>query len=176
MNKINKFFRKNSLAVIIMITGVLALVFAHVFSGLYGRVGDERYYIKTLDFVFGKAKMQVTTKEFATVVNLSGGVSIFGVVFVVFIIASIIFEIISIFAKNFPFDYYGAVFMVISGVAMLMLFNMGTVFYFGKNAVDFRAFVSLYGFKLGVGAIVSGTTAIVGGIVGIIIEENNLIR
>ena len=120
--------------------------------------------------------MKVTTEEFTKFVTLGGGMSIFGIVSVIMFIASMTFEVLSIFLKKFPFDYYGAVFMVISGIGMLMLFNMGTVLSFGKNAIDFRSFVVLYGFKLGTGAIVSGITAIVGGIVGIYIEENNLIR
>ena len=171
-----KFLRKNAFAVIIMITGLLSLIFVHIFSGLKGHVGEEKYYINTLDFALGNAKMSVATKEFARVVSLSGGVSIFGVVWLIMFIASIIFEILSIFYKNFPFDYYGAVFMVISGVAMLMLFNMGTIIWIGKNAIDFRSFILLYGFELGAGAIVSGITALVGGIIGIVIEENNWIR
>ena len=171
-----KFLRKNAFAVIIMITGLLSLVFVHVFSGLRGHVGEEKYYIETLDFVFGGAKMQVTTKEITKAVTLNGGVSIFGVVWLVMFIASIFFEILSIFFKKFPFDYYGAVFMIISGIGMLMLFNMGTIISIGKNAIDFRSFVLLYSFELGTGAIVCGITAIVGGIIGIFIEENNLIR
>ena len=171
-----KFLRKNAFAVIIMITGLLSLIFVHIFSGLKGHVGEEKYYINTLDFALGNAKMSVAPKEFARVVSLSGGGSIFGVVWLIMFIASIIFEMLSIFYKNFPFDYYGAVFMVISGVAMLMLFNMGTIIWIGKNAIDFRSFILLYGFELGAGAIVSGITALVGGIIGIVIEENNWIR
>ena len=62
MTKMKKFFRKNSLAVIIMITGLLSLIFAHVFSGIHGRVGEEKYYIETLDFALGGAKMLVKQK------------------------------------------------------------------------------------------------------------------
>ena len=171
-----KFLRKNAFAVIIMITGLLSLIFVHVFSGINGHVGEEKYYIETLDFALGGAKMQVTTKDFSRVVTLNGGVSIFGVVWFVMFIASILFEVLSIFFKNFPFDYYGAVFMIISGIGMLMLFNMGTTIGVGKNVIDFRSFVLLYGFELGAGAIVCGITSIVGGIIGIFIEEKNLIR
>ena len=172
----NKFIRKNSLAVIIMITGLVSLIFVHVFTGLKGHVGEEQYYIKTLEFALGGANMQVTTEEFTRVVKLGGGISIFGMLSVVMFLASMVFEVLSIFLKKFPFDYYGAVFMVISGIGMLMLFNMGTIISIGQNAIDFRSFVLLYGFELGAGAIVYGITAIVGGIVGIFIEENNLIR
>ena len=66
--------------------------------------------------------------------------------------------------------------MIISGVCMLLLFNSGTTVSFLKDVIEYRAFISLYGFRLGAGAITYGVTTIVGGIIGIFIEEKNLIR
>ena len=119
-----KFFRKNALAVIVITTGILSLIFVHVLPGLYGKVGEERYYIKTLYLAFGGAKMQVTTPDFTTMVAMQGGLSYFGLISVVMNVAGITFAIISIKVRHLTLDYYGAVFMVISGVSMLLLFKL----------------------------------------------------
>lgn len=171
-----RFVRKNFMALLALFVSTLSLILVIFLPGIYGKTVEEQYYVGTLDFVFGNSKMLVKTKDFSTWIDLNGGTSLLGVASIGFLALSMIFAILSFYLKNFPYDYYGTVFMIISGVCMLLLFNSGTTVSFLKDVFEYRAFISLFGFRLGAGAITYGVTTIVGGIIGIFIEEKNLIR
>ncbi len=170
------FIRKNFLAMLIFFTATLALVLVHVLPGAYGGVGKEKYYIKTLDFIFGGATVQVYTEDISASIVLKGGVSIFGVLSIASLLLGVALAIASFYNRTARLEYYGAVLIVVSGISMLLLFNMGTLVTVDKRIIDYRSFIFSHGFNLSIGAIVYGITTIVIGIIGIIIEENNLIR
>lgn len=171
-----KFIRKNFLALLVMTVAVLSIVLVCFLPGVHGKGSQEKYSIHTLGLVFGNATMHVSSKTYSASVALTGGMSVFGLASAVTLITGVILAIISIKVRNKSLDYYGIVLVIISGICMLMLFEMGTMIKVNNIPYEYKGFVLIYGFELGAGAIVYGITTIVGGIVGIIIEENNLIR
>ena len=170
------FIRKNFFALVVMLTSILAFVFVLVLNGISGSAIDEKYCINTLGLIFGNATIQVNIKGALASATLNGGMSITGLISIISLGVGFVLAVLSMFFRKSALDYYGAVLLVVSGVLMLLLFNMGTQVMVAGNRYDFRTFVNVYNLKLGTGAIVYGITAIVGGVIGIFIEEKNLIR
>ena len=170
------FIRKNFLALLIFFTATISLVLLLVLPGAYGGVGEERYYVSTIGFIFGGATMRVSTEDYVADVAMKGGVSILGLLSLILLALAVALAIMSFYRRKSRLEYYGIVLVVVSGVLMLMMFNMGTLVEINKNIIQFRSFVMFYGFELSTGAIVYGITTIVVGIIGVIIEEYNLIR
>ncbi len=166
-----RFIRNNFLAIVIVGISILSFVFVYFFSGISGSSGEEKYYIDTLEIVFGNATMHVSKQGQTKIVALQGGTSIFGLCSIIALILADILAIVSIFVRNYSLDYYGIILIILSGVFMLLLINMGTMVTINGTPVEFKLFVARNGFTLGAGAIVYGITAIVGGIAGLVIEE-----
>ena len=171
-----KFIRQNFLALLIFFTATISFVLLLVLPGAYGGAVGEKYYIPTIGFIFGGATIQVSTEDFVADVVLKGGVSILGLVSLLLLALAVVLAIMSFYKRKARLEYYGIVLVVVSGVLMLMLFNMGTLVQVNKNIIQFRDFIRFYGFELSTGAIVYGIINIVIGIIGVIIEEYNLIR
>ena len=174
--KFTRFIRNNFLAMVIVGISIISFVLVYLLSGISGSSGEEKYYIDTLEIVFGNATMQVSKQEQTKIVALEGGMSIFGLCSIIALILADILAIVSIFVRNYALDYYAVVAIIVSGVLMLLLFNMGTMVTIEGNVMQFKHFVLRNSFKLGAGAIAYGITTIVGGAIGLFIEEKNLVR
>ena len=106
-----------------------------------------------------------------------GGMSIFGLLSIVALVAGIALTIVSIFVKDKKLDFIGSILVAVAGVFMLLLLVAGTdVTQTYGNMTRTAKFTEVYEeFKLGIGAILYAIIAILGGAFGIVNKFKKII-
>ena len=153
-----EFIKKNLLAIIVAGAGVLALILGLALEPV-AELGEE---VKFFDLVFGFNKEQMG-------MTATGGLSFFALISFVALIAGIALTIVSIF-KNEKLAFIGAILVAVAGVCMLLALVAGTDYSIavGGKTMMTAKFADLYeGYDLGIGAIIYGVIAILGGGFGI---------
>ena len=157
------FIKKNLLAIIVAGAAVVALILGLVLSGATAEVLGETAKVDMADLLFG-------VKEETMGAKMTGGVSIFGLISLIALVAGLALTVVSIFVEDKNFDLIGAGLIALAGVLMFLLLTAGTGFKqsFGEMSSTIK-FAEVYeGFKLGAGAILYAIIAIIGGGFGVL--------
>ena len=157
-----EFIKKNLLAIIVAGAGVLALILGLALEPV-AELGED---VKFFDLVFGFNQSQ-EIPGYGTL-TMTGGISLTALVSFVALIAGIALTIVSIF-KNEKLAFIGAICIAVAGVLMLLALTVGTEVTqsIGAQKMTFK-FADLYeGYDLGIGSIIYGVLAILGGGFGI---------
>ncbi len=155
-----EFIKKNLLAIIVAGAAVLALILGIALTP----IADVEGEIKLFDLVFG-------VNESAMGATLSGGMSITGLVSFIALVAGIALTVVSMFVKDKKLDFIGSICIAVAGVLMLLVLTVGTdlVVTAAGQSQPYAKFSEIYeGLKLGIGTILYGVIAILGGGFGIL--------
>lgn len=161
-----EFIKKNLLAIIVAGAAVLALILGMILPP----VADVDGEIKFFDIVFGFNESELGA-------TASGGMSLFGLVSFVALIAGIALTIVSMF-KGEKLGFIGSILIAVAGVCMLLIFVAGTSYSveYGGQVMFEAKFSELYdGLKLGAGAIIYAIIAILGGGFGILNKYKKIV-
>lgn len=154
-----EFIKKNLLAIIVAGAGVLALVLGLVMAGATAEYMGMTNSIDLVDIIFGFNEDGTT-----------GGMSIFGLISFVALVAGIALTIASMFVKDKKLDFIGAILVTVAGILMFLLLTVGTDVKMatpvGEQVMKFTDAYEIY--NLGIGAILYGVIAILGGAFGIL--------
>lgn len=162
-----EFIKKNLLAVIVAGAAVLALILGMILPGVTAEMGGATYTIGILGMAFGSAEYKVSAGGVSATAKVGdGGMSIFGLISIIALLAGIALVIVSIFVKDKKLDFIGAICIALAGVFMLLLLVAGTDVSYAYGAQSFAE--TFEKFKLGFGAIIYAILAILGGGFGIL--------
>ncbi len=159
-----EFIKKNLLAIIVAGAAVLAFILGIALTP----IADVEGEIKLFDLIFGINESQ-TIPGYGTM-KMTGAMSITGLISFIALVAGIALTVASIFVKDKNFDFIGAICIAVAGVCMLLLLTVGTdlVQSMGSQSMSMK-FADTYGeLDLGIGAILYGIVAILGGGFGIL--------
>lgn len=175
-------------AIIVGGAAVLALIFGLILPGAVATTEQSGLTINVtvnlLGIMFGSAKVISSTESALGNITqestLNGGMSIFGLISLIALIAGIALVVVSIFVKGKKFDFIGAICIAAAGILVLFTLTCGTDVTgvtMGSNTINStESFVEAYeGFSLGAGAIIYGIIAILGGAFGIVNNFKKLI-
>lgn len=156
------FIKKNLLAIIVAGAAVLALILGLVLPGATAEAFGETAKVDMVDLLFG-------VKEEALGTKMTGGVSIFGLISLIALVAGLALTAVSVFVYDKNFDLIGAGLIAVAGVLMFLLLTAGTGFKQSLGEISSTTkFADIYeGFKLGAGAILYAIIAIIGGGFGV---------
>ena len=87
-----------------------------------------------------------------------GGISIFGLVFFIFLVLSLILVILSIFTKKKILETIGSILMILSGICIFLLLEVGTNVIRGKYPQQF--FKEFFRYRLSDSVIIIGIITI----------------
>ena len=173
-----EFIKKNLLAVIVAGAGLLALILGLILPGAAAEMGGIDYSIGLLGMAFGGAEYKMSAGgQTATFKVGDGGMSIFGVLSIVALVAGIALVIVSMFVKDKKLDFIGSILVAVAGVFMLLLLVAGTdITQTYGGTTNTAKFTEVYEeFKLGIGAILYAIIAILGGAFGIVNKFKKII-
>ncbi|MBE7081580.1 MAG: hypothetical protein E7372_03390 [Clostridiales bacterium] len=157
-----EFIKKNLLAIIVAGAAVLALILGIALTP----IADVEGEIKLFDIIFGMNESQATP---VGTLKMTGGMSITGLISFIALVAGIALTVASIFIKDKNFDFIGAICIAVAGVCMLLLLTVGTDLVYSGAMERTMKFADTYGeLDLGIGAILYGVIAILGGAFGIL--------
>lgn len=172
--KVMEFIKKNLLAVIVAGAGLLALILGLILPGATLTIGSETGTINFLGLVFGNATLTVSGGGASVAMKFGdGGMSIFGLISILALVAGIALTIVSIFVKDKKFDFIGAILVAVAGVFMFLLLVAGTDITSGAISTSFADAYKEY--SLGIGAILYAIIAILGGAFGIVNKFKKII-
>ena len=156
-----EFIKKNLLAIIVAGAAVLALILGAVMAGATAEFMGVTVSVDLFKVVFGPGE------------GLSGGLSIFGLISFLALIAGIVLTVISMF-KGEKLGFIGAILVAVAGVLMFFLLTAGTAVSY--EGVEVSSFAEYYaGCKLGFGAIIYAILAILGGGFGILNKYKKIV-
>ncbi len=165
--KVMEFIKKNLLAIIVAGAGVLALILGIILPAATLTLGNETGTINFLGLVFGGATLTVSSGGASMSMEFgNGGISIFGLISFIALVAGIALTIASMFVKDKKFDFIGAILVAVAGILMFLLLVVGTEITAGGLSVSFAEAYEEY--SLGIGTILYGVIAILGGGFGIL--------
>ncbi|MBR6773033.1 MAG: hypothetical protein IKM16_00045 [Clostridia bacterium] len=175
-------------AIIVAGAAVLALIFGLILPGATYTTEQSgltvNVTVNLLGIMFGSAKVISSTESAIGNVTqestLNGGMSIFGLISLIALIAGIALIVVSIFVKGKKFDFIGAICIAAAGVLIFLTLTCGTDVTgvtMGNNTINStESFVEAYeGFSLGAGAIIYGIVATLGGAFGIVNNFKKLV-
>jgi hypothetical protein len=183
------FIKKNSTTLIGLTAGLIALLCAIFLPAISYSVSnpttDRVYYVTILGLAFGSADMfafinrfQAPPKGQQYVVELSyhiyGGMSIFALVSVLLLVASITLLVVSLFAKKKVLDLIGAICFVFAGSYIFHILKFGTNIddmfsYNGFISMNIKTFKDFYReFRIDIGTLFFAIATIFGGAIGIL--------
>ncbi len=170
-----EFIKKNLLAIIVAGAGVIALIYGLFLPGAQLTIGNQTGTINFLGLVFGGPKITISSGDASITSDFgNGGISIFGLISFIALIAGIALTIASIFVKDKKFDFIGAILIAVAGVLIFLLLTVGTELTSGPVSVTFAEVYDKY--SLGIGAILYGVFAILGGGFGILNKFKKIIK
>ena len=165
-----EFIKKNLLAIIVAGAAVLALILGMILPGVVAEMGGAKYSVGILGMAFGGAEYKVSAGGVSATAKIGdGGMSIFGLLSVIALIAGIVLVIVSIF-KGEKLAFIGSILIAVAGLFMLLLLVAGTDVSQTISGTKYSAkFTETFEeFKLGFGAILYAILAIAGGAFGIL--------
>lgn len=164
------FIKKNLATLIVAGAGLLAFIFCLFLPGIVAsnKYGATKFSL--INFMLGIGKY--TSESTSGVISkgsIDGGLSIFGLLSFICLIAGIGLTIASIFIKDKKLDFIGSILIVVAGIFAFMLLVAGTdvTQKIGSQTVATSFSKTFQLFKLGAGAYVYGILAILGGGFGI---------
>lgn len=171
-------------AIIVAGAAVLALIFGLILPGAAYSVEQfgvtESQTANLIGLMFGSTTITVTAGNVTASMIYQGGMSIFGLISFLALIAGIALVVVSIFVKGKKFDFIGAICIAVAGIFAFLLLTCGTditgVTINGTTSNGTAAFTEVYEeFKLGAGAIIYGIVATLGGAFGIVNNFKKLV-
>lgn len=173
--KLMEFIKKNLCALIVAGAGVLALIFGLILPGMTYVTKTYSTTVGLIGLFFGAPAIVTTTGPITTTGSFSGGLSVFGLLSFLALIAGITLTIVSIFVKDKKLDLIGAILVAVAGVLVFLLMTAGTeVFYEGSSFGTFNEVFE--GFSLGAGAIIYGIVALLGGAFGVLNNFKKIVK
>ena len=164
------FIKKNLATLIVAGAGLLAFIFCLFLPGISYKMGDGRTDVAIIGLMFGRSTAVSKSAGAKVEMVINGGLSIFGLLSFLCLIAGIGLTIASIFVKDKKFDFIGSILIVVAGIFAFMLLVACTDItkMAGEKLPKPEAFKEVFGdFKLGAGVYVYGILAILGGGFGI---------
>lgn len=132
-----RFVKANLSALLVISTGLIAIILLLIFPAAihdgHDQTGD--YWVNSVDFwgfIFGymhRIATQYPTNGTPFVYGTSmydGGISIFGVIFFIFLVLSLILVILSIVTKRKILEIIGSILIILSGICIFLLLEVGT--------------------------------------------------
>ncbi len=169
-----EFIKKNLLAIIIAGAAVLALILGIVLPVATAEYMGQTDNLKFFDVVFGVNESQTIPTQ--GTLKITGGMSIFGLVSFVSLVAGIALSVVSMF-KGGNLGFIGSILVAVAGVCMLLLLVAGTdiVQSMGSRSMSMTFAEGYELYKLGIGAIIYAVLAILGGAFGILNKFKKII-
>ena len=170
--KLMEFIKKNLCALIVAGAGVLALIFGLILPGMTASSTYTSSTVGLMGLRVGAPVITNTTGSLSNTVTYSGGLSIFGLISFLALVAGIALTIVSIFVKDKKLDLIGAI--LVAGALMFLLMTVGTdVSYRGMTGT----FSEIFGkCTLGAGAIIYGIVALLGGAFGVLNNFKKIVK
>ena len=138
-----RFIKANLSALLVISTGLITIILLLIFPAAihdgHDQTGD--YWVKSVNFwgfIFGymhtiATQYPINGTPFVYGTSMyDGGISIFGLVFFIFLVLSLILVILSIFTKKKILEIIGSILMILSGICIFLLLEVGTNIIRGK--------------------------------------------
>lgn len=177
--RLQKTYRKMfwALKSIPLICGLLALLFSFFFNGAQGKIyevgrfeGYEYICIKLIGFVFGGGAIYSPNGKKLDELNAFSGISLFGVIAFLCLIAAVVLFIIYILKKKGKLYVASCVLFILSGIFILFLLWAGTTFNgtgWGGWAYKYIQTQDDIILRLGAGTILWSLLCVLGGAFGL---------
>ena len=171
-------------AIIVAGAALLAVIIALILPGATATqsAGGVEVSAKAslIGMMFGGAKVTSEAMGVTMEMTYGGGMSIFGLISFLALVAGIALIVVSIFVADKNLDFIGSICIAVAGVLVLLLLVAGTditsIAMEGVEEATSAKFVDVYGeMKLGVGAIIYAILAIAGGAFGIVNKYKKIV-
>lgn len=168
-----RFVKANLSALLVISTGLIAilllLIFPAAIHDMY-HFPTGNYRVESIDFwgfIFGYVYNIITqypangTPYVSSTNMYDGAISIFGVIFFVFLVLSLILVILSIVTKRKILEIIGSILMILSGICIFLLLDAGTDVVRINYSKPFHLYFNIY--KLSASVIIIGIITILTG-------------
>lgn len=171
-------------AIIVAGAALLAVIIALILPGASATqtAGGVEVSAKAslIGMMFGSTKITSEAMGMTMEMTYGGGMSIFGLISFLALVAGIALIVASIFVADKNLDFIGSICIAVAGVLVLLLLVAGTdvtsVTMEGVKETTSAKFADVYAeMKLGVGAIIYAILAILGGAFGIVNKYKKIV-
>ena len=172
-------------AIIVAGAALLAVIIALILPGAAYTItqgaNERTQSISLIGMMFGSGPMKVKTVIGGVAASAesayNGGMSIFGLISFIALIAGIGLIVASIFVADKNLDFIGSICIAVAGVLVLLLFVAGTDIVSTVGNQEYTApFKDTFEeFKLGAGAIIYAILTILGGAFGIVNKYKKIV-